>query len=54
MQRSALEWLYRLTQDPRRMARRYLVRGPRVFYYLARSGVVLRPAAPHTADSQNT
>jgi exopolysaccharide biosynthesis WecB/TagA/CpsF family protein len=54
MQRCALEWLYRLAQDPRRMARRYLVRGPRVFYYLARSGVVLRPAAPHTADPQNT
>ena len=54
MQRSALEWLYRLAKDPRRMAGRYLVRGPRGFYYLAGSGVALRSAAPHTADSQNT
>lgn len=54
MQRCALEWLYRLAQDPRRMAGRYLVRGPRGFYYLAGSGVALRSAAPHTADSQNT
>jgi exopolysaccharide biosynthesis WecB/TagA/CpsF family protein len=46
MQRSALEWLYRLTQDPRRMSGRYLIRGPRVILYLAKSRVVLRPAAP--------
>jgi exopolysaccharide biosynthesis WecB/TagA/CpsF family protein len=31
MQRAALEWLYRLVQDPGRLARRYLIRGPRVF-----------------------
>jgi exopolysaccharide biosynthesis WecB/TagA/CpsF family protein len=31
MQKSGLEWLYRLLSDPGRLATRYLVRGPRVF-----------------------
>ncbi len=31
MQRVGLEWLYRLLQDPRRLWRRYLVDGPRIF-----------------------
>lgn len=30
MQRLSLEWLYRLLQNPRRLARRYLVRGPQI------------------------
>jgi N-acetylglucosaminyldiphosphoundecaprenol N-acetyl-beta-D-mannosaminyltransferase len=29
MQRSGLEWLYRLSQEPRRLSRRYLVNNPR-------------------------
>jgi exopolysaccharide biosynthesis WecB/TagA/CpsF family protein len=45
MQRLALEWLFRLIQSPRRLARRYLVRGPRIFSHLRRSRVVLRKAA---------
>lgn len=45
MQRHGMEWLYRLVQDPRRLAHRYLVRGPRVFGVLRASEVVLRPAA---------
>jgi exopolysaccharide biosynthesis WecB/TagA/CpsF family protein len=46
MQKIALEWLYRLLQNPKRLARRYLVRGPRIFAHLRRSRVVLRkPAA---------
>jgi exopolysaccharide biosynthesis WecB/TagA/CpsF family protein len=45
MQRMALEWLYRLLQNPRRLARRYLIRGPRIFAHLRRSRVVLRKAA---------
>jgi exopolysaccharide biosynthesis WecB/TagA/CpsF family protein len=45
MQRFALEWLYRLMQNPRRLARRYLVRGPRVFGYLLWGRLVLRPRA---------
>ena len=44
MQRMALEWLFRLLQNPRRLARRYLVRGPRIFAHLRRSRVVLRKA----------
>jgi UDP-N-acetyl-D-mannosaminuronic acid transferase (WecB/TagA/CpsF family) len=45
MQRLALEWLYRLVQDPRRLAGRYLVRGPRIFGHLRRARIVLRKAA---------
>lgn len=44
MQRSGLEWLYRLLQDPRRLAHRYLVRGPRIFPLLGRSRIAARPA----------
>ncbi|WP_051101799.1 WecB/TagA/CpsF family glycosyltransferase [Solimonas variicoloris] len=42
MQRAGVEWLYRLMQAPRRMARRYLVRGPRVFGLLTQTEVQLR------------
>jgi exopolysaccharide biosynthesis WecB/TagA/CpsF family protein len=34
MQRTGFEWLFRLLQNPRRMARRYLVRGPLIFLLL--------------------
>jgi exopolysaccharide biosynthesis WecB/TagA/CpsF family protein len=44
MQRIGLEWFYRLIRDPRRLARRYLVRGPKFFLYLGTSRVVLRQA----------
>lgn len=43
MQRLALEWLYRLTQNPIRLARRYLLRGPRIFRYLLRGDLAIRP-----------
>lgn len=36
MQRSGLEWLYRLSHDPRRLARRYLLHSPAVFSLLLR------------------
>jgi exopolysaccharide biosynthesis WecB/TagA/CpsF family protein len=36
MQRLRLEWFYRLLQDPGRMAKRYLRRGPRIFGLLPR------------------
>jgi N-acetylglucosaminyldiphosphoundecaprenol N-acetyl-beta-D-mannosaminyltransferase len=45
MQKMALEWLFRLMLNPKRLARRYLVRGPRIFAHLRRSRVVLRKAA---------
>lgn len=31
MRRASLEWLYRLLAEPRRLGRRYLIEGPRVF-----------------------
>lgn len=43
MQQAGLEWSFRLMQDPRRLAGRYLVRGPRVFALLRRAEIVLRP-----------
>jgi exopolysaccharide biosynthesis WecB/TagA/CpsF family protein len=45
MQRASIEWLYRLLQNPRRLASRYLIRGPRFFTLLARSQFVLRKRA---------
>jgi exopolysaccharide biosynthesis WecB/TagA/CpsF family protein len=47
MQHIGFEWLFRLSSDPRRLAWRYLVRGPKFFVYLATSRAVLRPARPH-------
>ena len=29
MQRSGLEWLFRLSQEPRRLSKRYLINNPR-------------------------
>lgn len=45
MRRIGAEWLYRLMQDPKRLAKRYLIRGPRIFAHLRRARIVLRPAA---------
>ena len=36
MQKMGLEWAHRLLSDPRRMWRRYLVEGPRIFWIAAR------------------
>jgi exopolysaccharide biosynthesis WecB/TagA/CpsF family protein len=38
----SLEWLYRLLQNPRRLARRYLLRGPRILSCLRQDRVVVR------------
>jgi N-acetylglucosaminyldiphosphoundecaprenol N-acetyl-beta-D-mannosaminyltransferase len=43
MQRLGAEWLYRLVHNPGRLAKRYLVRGPRVFWLLPLIGIQLRP-----------
>jgi exopolysaccharide biosynthesis WecB/TagA/CpsF family protein len=45
MQRAGLEWLFRLLSNPRRLARRYLVRCPRFFVHVFRSRIVLRQPA---------
>ena len=42
MQQLGLEWLFRLVMNPRRLARRYLVRGPRIFWLLWRIEFRLR------------
>ena len=42
MQRASLEWLYRLVRDPVRLARRYLIRGPRVFRLLGKIPIAMR------------
>jgi exopolysaccharide biosynthesis WecB/TagA/CpsF family protein len=42
MQQAGLEWLFRLAQNPARLATRYLVRGPRVFGLLRKTTFVLR------------
>ncbi len=36
MSRVGLEWAYRLSREPRRLARRYLLRDPKFFWILAR------------------
>jgi len=36
MQRAGLEWFFRLTQDPRRLWKRYLLGNPRFVYLVAR------------------
>jgi hypothetical protein len=40
-----MEWLHRLAHDPGRLARRYLVRGPRIFSLLPLAEVQIRRAA---------
>jgi N-acetylglucosaminyldiphosphoundecaprenol N-acetyl-beta-D-mannosaminyltransferase len=58
MQRAGFEWLYRLTQNPRRMWKRYLLRGPRIFFMLSsfelrvRRSPVSAALAPLSAASQ--
>jgi len=34
LQKAGLEWLYRLLSDPRRLARRYLIECPQIFYFV--------------------
>lgn len=46
MQQASIEWLFRLLQNPRKMAWRYLVRGPKVFGRMVRFKFVLRDQAP--------
>jgi len=42
LQRLGLEWLHRLLLNPRRLAGRYLVRGPKIFFELPRLTLQLR------------
>jgi exopolysaccharide biosynthesis WecB/TagA/CpsF family protein len=45
VQHIGFEWLYRLSRDPRRLAWRYLVRGPKFFVYLGIARPLLRRPA---------
>ena len=38
MQKASLEWLHRLLSEPRRLWRRYLIEGPRIFLLTMRWG----------------
>ena len=49
MQRQGLEWLFRLSQDPRRLSGRYLLRGPRIVALIHKLTLQLRLAEPVTA-----
>ncbi len=40
-----MEWAYRLLQNPRRLAKRYLVRGPVIFLLLWKVELRLRRAS---------
>jgi exopolysaccharide biosynthesis WecB/TagA/CpsF family protein len=44
MQQLGMEWIFRLSQDPVRLAKRYLVRGPRVFSLLPVTKFLVRPS----------
>ena len=54
MQRIGMEWVYRLAQDPGRLAKRYLVRGPRVFSLVALTDIFVRPRITHSGSSAGT
>jgi exopolysaccharide biosynthesis WecB/TagA/CpsF family protein len=45
MQQAGFEWMYRLTRNPRRLWRRYLLRGPRIFLLLWQIELRVRRAA---------
>lgn len=49
MQNAGIEWLFRLLQAPGRMAGRYLVRGPQIFWLLRRTQLALRARAKPVA-----
>jgi exopolysaccharide biosynthesis WecB/TagA/CpsF family protein len=46
IQRMGFEWLFRLLQDPKRLAKRYLLRGPRIFFLLPRLELCPRRPVP--------
>ncbi|OBA68744.1 teichoic acid biosynthesis protein [Mycobacterium sp. 1554424.7] len=43
MQRVGLEWFYRLTREPRRLARRYLLQGPLALLRASRAQLICYP-----------
>jgi len=51
MQQAGLEWLYRLSRNPRRLWKRYLIRGPKIFLLLWRIELRVRRQVPITGVS---
>ena len=51
LQSLGLEWAFRLLQNPRRMASRYLLRGPRILLHIRCARIVLR-RVPGTVRSR--
>jgi exopolysaccharide biosynthesis WecB/TagA/CpsF family protein len=51
VQRLSLEWLYRLSQNPQRLAGRYLVRGPRILACLRQDRIVVRQRRAAAPDA---
>lgn len=49
MQSMGLEWLYRLTQEPRRLAGRYLLHGPAAMLAAARAQLIVYPGVCYGA-----
>ena len=47
MQRSGLEWVHRLIQEPRRLARRYIIDGPPFAIRLLAGSIIERGASSH-------
>ena len=54
LQHAGFEWLYRLMNNPSRLARRYLVRGPRIFLLLPRLKFQVRSVAAHAVELPRT
>ncbi|WP_066915334.1 WecB/TagA/CpsF family glycosyltransferase [Mycobacterium interjectum] len=47
MQRAGLEWFYRLTCEPRRLARRYLLQGPLALLRASRAQLICYPGGSY-------
>jgi N-acetylglucosaminyldiphosphoundecaprenol N-acetyl-beta-D-mannosaminyltransferase len=50
VQKGCIEWAYRLINDPLRLSKRYLVRGPRIFFLLPRLKFGLRSLNSDVAE----
>jgi N-acetylglucosaminyldiphosphoundecaprenol N-acetyl-beta-D-mannosaminyltransferase len=51
MQRIGLEWFYRLTREPRRLARRYIIQGPIALRRALRAQLLLEPGTYYAAPA---
>ena len=51
MQRCGLEWLYRFSREPRRLARRYLLQGPISLVRASRAQLICYPGVPYRGTS---